>query len=651
MPDGGVPDRTLLEALAAQYRTADAAISEIASLRSGLSLPKGVIHIVSDVHGEYKKLRHVINNASGSLRSLVESLFRDKLTPGDFQQLLAALYYPQELIQQLHSELSSPDWRRDWAREMLRRQFQVVRALAPRYGRLHVRGLIPELYRELFAALMSETSVGPGAGYTDAMIDALAVHDRDLSAIRAASRLVRNLSVSEIIVAGDLGDRGPRVDMVIDYLMQQPKVSFTWGNHDASWMGACLGQEALIATVLRISLRYRRLSQLEEGYGLIVSPLENLARTVYSDDPAEYFVTRGVGLREDLLMARMQKAAAIMQFKLEGQIARRHPDWKLEEHQYLHRIDREAGTVEIGGKTYKMRDTHLPTVNPEDPYALSAEEQSCMNRLRHSFVTSRRLWEHMSFVVKHGAMFLVRDQTVIFHACIPVDDAGAFLSFEINGVECAGRAMFKAFESFIHRAFRKGAGDIGEGADYFWYLWSGPSSPLFGKDKMATFETYFIEDEATHEETKNPYFQMIHDAGFCARIAGELGANPDALIVNGHVPVRIEKGEEPVKRGGHAVTIDGAFSEAYGDRGYTLVSEPDRIALAEHHHFESIEEAIVSGADIVPKVTNVRTYPQQRLVKDTEEGESILKRIDALERLVTAYEDGVLPETPDSGIR
>jgi fructose-1,6-bisphosphatase-3 len=343
-------------------------------------------------------------------------------------------------------------------------------------------------------------------------------------------------------------------------------------------------------------------------------------------------------------MARMQKAAAIMQFKLEGQLSRRHPEWGLEYRQLLHRIDRAAGTVEIDGKIYPLKDTHLPTVDPKDPYALSAEERACMGRLLRTFVTSRRLWEHMTFVVKRGAMSLVRDQTAIFHGCVPVDAEGKFLSFKINGVECAGRQMFKEYESLIHRAFRKGAGDVGGDADYFWYLWSGPSSPLFGKDRMATFETYFIEDKRTHEETKNPYFQLIHDARFCARVAVEMGADPDALIVNGHVPVRVEKGEEPVKRSGHAVTIDGAFSEAYGDRGYTLISEPDRIALAEHHHFESIEEAILTGADIVPKVINIREYAQPRLVKDTEQGEAILHRIAALEKLVSAYEDGVLPE-------
>jgi fructose-1,6-bisphosphatase-3 len=379
---------------------------------------------------------------------------------------------------------------------------------------------------------------------------------------------------------------------------------------------------------------------------LIVSPLEHLARTVYDDDPAARFSTRGTGLRDDLLMARMQKAAAIMQFKLEGQTTQRHSEWGLKQRQLLHRINRNLGTVEVDGKTYPLRDAYLPTVDPEDPYTLSAEERACMNRLRQSFVTSRRLWEHQSFVVKRGAMSLIRDHAVVFHGCVPVDANGNFLSLMIDGRECAGLQMFKAFESLVHRAFRKGAAEVGEDADYFWYLWSGPNSPLFGKDKMATFETYFVEDKNTHKETKNPYFQLIHDADFCRRIAAEIGVERDALIVNGHMPVKVEKGEEPVKRGGNAVTIDGAFSEAYGDRGYTLILEPDRIALAEHHHFESIGDAILEGADIVPKVTNIRTYPEARFVRDTEDGEAIQNRIQALERLIAAYQDGVIPEQP-----
>jgi fructose-1,6-bisphosphatase-3 len=426
--------------------------------------------------------------------------------------------------------------------------------------------------------------------------------------------------------------------------MEQPKVSFTWGNHDASWMGACLGQEALIATVLRISLRYRRLSQLEEGYGVIVSPLEKLARTVYGDDPATCFKTKGTGLRDDLLMARMQKAISIIQFKLEGQTSRRHPEWGMEDRNLLHRVDRQTSTVTIDGKSYPMLDTYLPTVDANDPYALSPEEKVCTDRLRQSFLASHHLWEHMSFVVKHGSMWLRRDQELVFHGCVPVDADGRFQSLSVDGVERSGPAMFDALEQVVRRSFRKGVVAAGDDVDWLWYLWTGPRSPLFGKDRMATFETYFVEDKDTHKETKNPYFKLIHDADFCNRISAAFGIEENGLIVNGHIPVRVDKGEEPVKRGGNAVTIDGAFSEAYGDRGYTLVLDPERVQLAEHHHFESITEAITTGADIVPKVTTVKAYDRPRLVADTEEGVMIRERIAALERLIMAYEEGALVE-------
>ncbi len=637
-------DMTLLQALAAQYPTTDAAVAEAAGLRACLLLPKGVVHVVSDVHGEYKKLRHIINNASGSLRPLVESLFRERLTDQELQELIAVLYYPREMMEHLQTVLVDPRPRREWVGKTLRRQFEIVRELARGYRREHVLALAPPHLRELFMELQFEPLWGRGSAYPDAMIDEIASFGRDLAAVRAASRLVRNLSVAEIIVAGDLGDRGPRADYVIDYLMNQPSVSFAWGNHDAEWMGACLGQEALIATVLRISLRYRRLSQLEEGYGLIVSPLEKLARTVYADDPAEQFRPRGEGLRDDLLMARMQKAAAIMQFKLEGQTSRRHPEWGMEHRNLLHRIDWSTGTVEIDGKTYPLLDTHMPTVDPADPYALSEEERVCMDRMRRSFVSSSSLWEHMKFVVRRGAMWLVRDHVLIFHACVPVDESGELLSLQVEGAPRAGRKLFEALDSIVRRAFRKGSAAASEDKDWFWYLWAGPLSPLFGKDRMATFETYFVADKATHEEKKGAYFKLIQDPEFCRKVAAEMGVEQDAMIVNGHVPVRVDKGEEPVKRGGNAVTIDGAFSEAYGDRGYTLVLAPERIALAEHHHFESVADAITAGADIVPKITVVRQYPRPRLVGDTEQGEAIRLQIEALERLARLYEEGLLHE-------
>jgi fructose-1,6-bisphosphatase-3 len=499
----------------------------------------------------------------------------------------------------------------------------------------------------LFTELLHEPSNTRGQEYVDAMVNELIKHGRDLIAVRAAARLVRNLSVSEIVVAGDLGDRGPRVDRVIEYLTHQPSVAIAWGNHDALWMGACLGHEALIATVVRISLRYRRLSQLEEGYGLIMSPLEKLVRTIYAEDPAERFKTRGTGLRDDLLMARMQKAAAIMQFKLEGQLTRRHPEWEMDHRNLLHRIDRAAGTVEIDGRLHSLRDTNFPTLDAADPYALSPEERACMDRLRQSFISSARLWEHMLFVARRGATWLRRDHALIFHGCVPVNEAGDFLVLTVDGKEYSGRALFDALDSVVRRAFRRGEVAGGD-ADWLWYLWTGQRSPLFGKDRMATFENYFVDDKEAQKEHKNPYFKLIHENGFCRRVLEEFGVMNDGLIVNGHVPVRVEKGEEPVKRSGAAVTIDGAFSESYGDRGYTLILAPERIALAEHHHFESILDAITSGADIVPRVSDLRVYNPPRLTADTEEGNAHRQDIAALERLMLAYHEGALPESPSA---
>jgi len=634
----------LLESLADDFPTSDLALAEIAAIEAKLGLPKPVTHVVSDVHGEFGKLRHIINNASGTLRPLVERLFGEELQGEGLAQFLAVLYYPHELHRYIAGELHDPQTRREWIRKTLRRQFRVVRELAhTRTGR-EVEDLSPAPFRRLFSGLYKEPFAGRNESYVDTMIEVFARQERDLDAVRAASRLVRNLAVSEIIVAGDFGDRGPRIDRVIEYCRQQPNVAITWGNHDVSWMGACLGNEALIANVLRISLRYRRLFQLEEGYGILLLPLEQLATRVYGDDPATLFGSKNAGLREAPLVARMQKAAAILQFKLEGQMIRRHPEWDLEGRNLLHRIDFERGTVEIDGVHYPMEDTHLPTLDPADPYRLSPEEAECMARLRESFLGSDRLWEHMKFLVRRGGMWLVRDEVVIFHACVPVDGHGHFQTVTVNGKALSGRAMFTAFDELVRRCFRRGGLESGEEVDWFWYLWCGPQSPLFGKDKVATFENYFVADEAVRHETKNAYFELIHDAAFTDRIAAEFGVEQNGLVVNGHVPVKLEKGEDPVKRGGNAVTIDGAFSEAYGDHGYTLLLSPDRIDLAKHHHFEGVGGVVALGEDIVPEVRTIRRYDNPRRVGDTESGVALRSRASALEALLRAYHSGRLFE-------
>lgn len=631
----------LLRALARRYPSADAVLAEIGYLEGVLTLPKGTVHVVSDVHGEHKKLKHIVNNASGSLRPLVERLFAGRASADAIRDLLALVYYPREAYAW---QSARPGFdRRAFLHDTLSREVEVIRELGRRYTLRHAEKVFPPALAGLFRELVSARGIEGRRAFVEALTDPFVRNGLDVDLLRAAAHVIRNLSVNEIVVAGDLGDRGPRLDRVIDLLMRQPSVSIVWGNHDASWMGACLGQEALIATVVRISLRYRRLTQLEEGFGITMAPVEKLARTVYGDDPAERFGVKGEGLRDTLLMQRMQKAMAVVQFKLEGQVTRRHPEWNLEHRNLLHRIDPAARTITIDGKTYPLLDARLPTVDfAGDPYALSAEEEACMARLQQSFLKSPALWEQMRWVERQGSMFARRDRALIFHGCVPVDAEGGLASFMVDGEPRRGRALFDALQRVVHRAFRDKARDD---LDTLYYLWTGPLSPLFGKDRMATLETYLVADKATHKETKNPYFAMIHDAAFCSRICEEMGGDRDkGLIVNGHVPVKIEEGESPVKRSGRAVTIDGAFSEAYGDKGYTLVLEAGRTALAQHHHFESVDEAVAAGADIIPSVTDLETYEAPRTVGDTEKGDELRLEIGLLEELLRAYQTSVLPE-------
>jgi fructose-1,6-bisphosphatase-3 len=340
----------------------------------------------------------------------------------------------------------------------------------------------------------------------------------------------------------------------------------------------------------------------------------------------------------------MQKALAIMQFKAEGKMIERHPEWNLDHRRLLHRSDLEDGTVTIDGKVYELLDTRFPTLDPDDPYAYSPEEEICLNRLKESFIRSGYLRDQMRWVVRRGGMWTRRDDVLIFHGCVPVDDAGEPLPLTIEGQSLAGRELMDAMASVVRRSVRKGWHGLDEDADWLWYMWGGPRSPLFGKDKMATFELYFIADKGAQKERKNPYFDFVHDPDFVKRIGALFGCGDDVLLVNGHVPVKIEKGERPVKRGGNCVTIDGAFSEAYGDRGYTLVLQPDRVDLAEHSPFSSVDQVVREGADIVPTVETIKVYPAPRRVRDTEKGRRTKERIAALEQLVRAYQEGVVPE-------
>jgi fructose-1,6-bisphosphatase III len=508
-----------LSLLARQFPTASSVMSEIALLQAKLTLPKRRIHIISDVHGDDRKLRHVVNNASGGLSNLIDEVLGGELTEEEKRTFLAFLYYPVEKMRRYKSRLQDREWRLRKIKHLLRLQFRLVRALAKTISKDDLLKLVKEEFKVLYIALLDEVAFERDPRYVDSMIEALADYDQDIVALHEASRLVRNIVVSEVVVAGDLFDRGERGDRVIHYLRNQPKVSFTWGNHDVIWMGATLGSDLLIATVLRISLRYLRLWQLEEGYGILLSPLTMLANTIYANDPAtNFFPKRVSGFTDDHLVARMHKAIAILEFKLMGPVIERHPEWKMDDRRMLHRIDYENGTIEINGTTHPLTDTHFPTINPADPYTLTPEESLCIDRLRQSFVSSQRLWEHMLFVVRQGGMSLKRDEALIFHACVPTNDDGTFREVPLSHGSFSGGELFHELEQIVRRTYRDGAHMASDDVDYFYWMWAHGDSPLFGKSHMTTFERYFIEDPSTHREEKDIYFQKIHDADFCKSV-------------------------------------------------------------------------------------------------------------------------------------
>jgi fructose-1,6-bisphosphatase III len=646
---GAEYELALLRALSLQFPSVDSAMAEIARMSAVLTLPKGTIHVISDIHGEDKKLRHVINNASGTLRPLIERMFAKRMDAKQFQEFITLSFYPAEVIERMEQTPLPRGDLRAFAMRTLRNQFELVRVLTARYSLKRAMEVYPAEYKQLLVEMLHVPTTDRAPEFIEAIVEKLLDRERVLHFIHLVGRLIRNLAIRELIIGGDCWDRGPRGDKVVEYLRQQPNVSFIWGNHDMSWLGASLGHEALICTVLRISLRYRRISQLDEGYSIPLTPLEHLARTVYGDDPAKFFMPKSGGMRPLDLVARMQKAIAVIQFKTEGQLIQRNPQWDLDHRRLLHGIDHKAGTITIDGETYPLRDKNFPTINPADPYTLSPEEADCMARLRNSFRSSQKLYEHMRFIVGYGSMYLVRDDHLIFHGCVPCDEQGNFLPMQIDGKPVAGREMFDSIERVVNRALEQ---KLPADLDMLWYLWSGPRSPLFGKDRIATLERDFIADSKPHHETKDPYFALINEVDFCNKVLKEFNVDsPLALIVNGHVPVKIEKGESPMKKSGKAITIDGAFSEAYGDHGFTLVLEADRTLLVKHHHFESVEAALRDGVDIIPEVSVIRTWGKSRRIGDTERGKELRCQIDMLQRLIDAYHSNRLKEADDHHLR
>lgn len=644
-----------LELLAQQFPDVAAASREIIHLKAILNLPKGTEHFVSDIHGEHQAFLHVLKNGSGVIRRKINDVFGRSLDEAEQRELATLIYYPQEKLALLLPRLGAAA--DSWLRKTLYRLVTLTRVLASKYTRSKVRKALPPAFAYILEELLHEQeSVPDKQQYYDAILDSILETGRGSDFLTAAAELIQRLAVDRLHVIGDVYDRGPGAHLILDRLMAHPNLDFQWGNHDLSWMGAAAGCPALVANVIRIALRYATLGTLEDGYALSLMPLATFALETYGDDPCEAFGPKSGGDRspseaELRLMARMHKAIFVIQMKLEGQILERRPHFGLRERLFLHSLNTSAGTVEIEGQTWNLSDRHWPTIDPADPYRLSPGEQAVIDKLGASFRNSQKLQQHARFLWSHGGLYLAFNGNLLYHGCIPLDEAGNFACWHDADGSCyQGRELLDRFEQLA----RQGAAHIDPearlyGQDILWYLWTGPLSPVFGKAKMATFERYVNTDPASHHEPKNPYFRYRDQPETARKILSEFGLDPDqGRIVNGHVPVKVVKGESPIKAGGRLLVIDGGFSKAYqketGLAGYTLIYNSYGFLLASHLAFTSTQQALEADEDLVTKTEIVEANRARQRIADTDVGRQLQRRIDQLTVLLAAYRQGRLKE-------
>lgn len=643
-----------LHSLATQYPNIARASTEIINLQAMLNLPKETEHFVSDVHGEYEQFLHILRNGSGAIRNKIEDVFGNTLSARDKKSLAALIYYPEQKVERMKLELSEEDLL-DWYKVSLHRLIAVCKETSAKYTRSRLRKNLPEDFAYILEELLSENNrVVQKEEYYNEIFDTIIRINRAKEFIVAISSVIQKLVVTRLHVIGDIFDRGPGPHIIMDHLMEHSNVDFQWGNHDVVWMGAASGSEACIANVIRLSARYNNLDVLEDGYGINLVPLASFAIETYADDPCECFevhAAEDANPREVSLNMKMHKAIAIIQFKLEGQVILRRPEFNMGSRNLLDKIDYERGTINLDGKEYELLDKHFPTIDPEDPYRLSEAEEALMQRLRLNFKNCDRLQEHIRFLFNKGSMYLCYNHNLLYHGCVPLDENGQFRKVLIGNEEYTGKKLYDVLEYYARKGYYEQDNNEEHeyGKDIMWYIWSNENSPVYGKEKMATFERYFIADKAVHEEKKDYYYQLIEQEEVANRILEEFGMNPDnGHIINGHMPVKTVKGESPVKCGGKVMIIDGGFSKAYrsttGIAGYTLIYNSHGLRLVSHKTFTSTEDVIENEIDVHSDTVIMETLKHRERVGDTENGRQIREKIKDLEELLHAYRSGVILE-------
>lgn len=638
-----------LRGLSELYPDIASASTQIINLQSILNLPKGTEHFITDIHGEYEAFSHVLKNGSGAVKKKIKDVFGRTLSSAETNTLSTLIYYPKQKMDLIRK--TEPDMN-DWYRVTLYRLIEVCKRASSKYTRAHVRKMLPPDFAYVIEELITEKAeIQDKEAYYNAIIDTIIDIGRAEPFIIALSELIQKLVVEHLYILGDIYDRGPAADKIMDRLLNYHSVSITWGNHDIIWMGAAAGSPACIATVLRLSIRYSNLDTLEEGYGINLLPLATFATEVYGDDPCELFGkirADGFSGAEDVLNRKMHKAIAVLQFKLEGQIIKRR-GFGMEDRLLLDFIDYKKGTITLDGKTYPLKDTNFPTIDPNDPYRLTEEEEHVMDRLRSAFIHCEKLQEHVKLMLTRGSLYITSNYNLLYHGCVPMTEDGNFMRVNIYGREYAGKALYDELEKYVRLAFVGEKEEKLRGEDIMWYIWCGPKSPLFGKDRMTTFERYFIEDKETHKEHKNAYYRLLNDETAMNRILKEFGLDENAHILNGHVPVLQIDGESPIKCGGKVLLIDGGFSKAYqgktGIAGYTLIYNSYGMQLVAMHPFTSTEEAIINETDIEQDQIMVMSAPRRLHVADTDRGRRIQERIGELRELLKAYRTGTIQES------
>ena len=644
-------DLHYLELLSQSFPTIADASTEIINLSAILNLPKGTEHFLADIHGEYQAFQHVLKNASGNIKRKVNELFGNTLREQDKRELCTLIYYPE---QKLELVKANEPYLKDWYHITLHQLVAVCRDVSSKYTRSKVRKSLPAEFSYIIQELLHErTEDSNKTAYVNGIIYTIISTGRADDFIIAIANVIQRLAIDQLHILGDIYDRGPGAHIIMDTLRHYHSWDIQWGNHDILWMGACVGNDACICNVIRLSLRYANLTTLEEGYGINLMPLATFAMETYGDDPCEEFVPRLSGGAKEIdektlrLSALMHKAISVIQFKEEAKIFERHPEWGMENRELFNFIDYEKGTIMLDGTEYPLSSNNFPTIDPKHPNELTFEEKQLMGKLHHSFKACEKLHKHIGVMLSHGCMYAVYNNNLLFHASIPLNADGTLKEVEIY----PGRSLMYHTGMMIRTAFQNDSDPQEKeyAIDYFLYLWCGPDSPLFDKSKMATFERYFIKDEATHKEEKGHYFKLRDDEAVVDGILdafGVTGANRH--IINGHVPVHAMDGENPIKANGKLMVIDGGFSQAYhketGIAGYTLVYHSRGFQLVQHEPFTDTKDAIQRGTDIKSTTVLVEMSAHRMLVADTDKGAELRRQVSDLRELLYAYRHGFIKE-------